>query len=40
MLGITLLIIALSCVHAEVIECLIQAEADNNSTDQDGYTLR
>ena len=37
-MGITPLIVALSCVHAEVLECLIQAEADINSTDQDGYS--
>ena len=38
MLGITPLMIASSCGHVEVVECLIQAEADFNSTDQDGYS--
>ena len=37
-LGITPLMIASSCGHVEVVECLIQAEADINSTDQDGYS--
>ena len=38
MLGITPLMIASSCGHVEVVDCLIQAEADFNSTDQDGYS--
>ena len=37
-LGITPLMIASSCGHVEVVECLIQAEADINSTDQNGYS--
>ena len=37
-LGITPLMIASSCGHVEVVDCLIQAEADINSTDQDGYS--
>ena len=37
-LGITPLMIASSCGHVEVVECLIQAKADFNSTDQDGYS--
>ena len=35
-LGITPLMIASSCGHVEIVECLIQAEAHVNSTDQDG----
>ena len=37
-LGITPLMIASSCGHVEVVDCLIQAEADFNSTDQDGFS--
>ena len=36
--GITPLMIASSCGHVEVLECLLEAEADVNSTDQDGYS--
>ena len=36
MLGITPLMIASSCGHVEVVDCLIQAGADINCTDQDG----
>ena len=35
---ITPLMIASSCGHIEVLECLLQAEADVNSKDEDGYT--
>ena len=35
---ITPLMIASSCGHIEVLECLIQAEAAVNSKDEDGYT--
>ena len=35
---ITPLMIASSCGHIEVLECLIQAEADVNSKDEGGYT--
>ena len=35
---ITPLMIASSCGHTEVLECLLQAEADVNSKDEDGYT--
>ena len=35
-LGITPLMIASSCGHVEVVDCLIQAGADINCTDQDG----
>ena len=35
---ITPLMIASSCEHIEVLECLLQAEADVNSKDEDGYT--
>ena len=36
--NITPLMIASSCGHIEVLECLLQAEADVNSKDEDGYT--
>ena len=36
--GITPLMIASSCGHIEVLECLLQAKADVNSKDEDGYT--
>ena len=36
-LGITPLMIASSCGHVEIVECLIQAEAHVNCTDQDGF---
>ena len=36
-LGITPLMIASSCGHVEIVECLIQAEANANSTDQNGF---
>ena len=35
---ITPLMIASSCGHIKVLECLLQAEADVNSKDEDGYT--
>ena len=35
---ITPLMIASSCGHIEVLECLLQAEADVNSKDEGGYT--
>ena len=35
---ITPLMIASSCGHIEVLECLLQAQADVNSKDEDGYT--
>ena len=38
MLGITPLMITSSCGHVEVVDCLIQAEANINCTDQDGYS--
>ena len=37
-LGITPLMIASSCGHNEIVECLIQANATINSTDKDGYS--
>ena len=37
-LGITPLMIASSCGHAEIVDCLIQAEAHVNCTDQDGFS--
>ena len=37
-LGITPLMIASSCGHNEVVECLIQANATIDSTDKDGYS--
>ena len=36
--GITPLMLASSCGHIEVLECLLQVEADINSKDEDGYT--
>ena len=36
-LGITPLMIASSCGHVEIVECLIQTEANVNTTDQDGF---
>ena len=36
-LGITPLMIASSCGHVEIVDCLIQAEAHVNCTDQDGF---
>ena len=36
-LGITPLMIASSCGHVEIVDCLAQAEAHVNSTDQDGF---
>ena len=36
-LGITPLMIASSCGHVEIVDCLIQAEAHVNYTDQDGF---
>ena len=35
---ITPLMIASSCGHIEVLECFLQAKADVNSKDEDGYT--
>ena len=35
--GVTPLMIASSCGHVEIVECLIQAEAHVNCTDQDGF---
>ena len=35
---ITPLMIASSCGHIKVLECLLQAKADVNSKDEDGYT--
>ena len=37
-LGITPLMIASSCGHNEIVECLIQANATINSKDKDGYS--
>ena len=37
-LGITPLMIASSCGHNEIVECLIQANATIDSTDKDGYS--
>ncbi len=37
-LGITPLMIASSCGHFEVVDCLVQANANINCVDQDGYT--
>ena len=36
--GITPLMIASSCGNIETLECLLQAEADVNSKDEEGYT--
>ena len=36
--GITPLMIASSCGNADMLDCLLEAEADVNSTDQDGYS--
>ena len=36
--NITPLMIASSCGHIKVLECLLQAKADVNSKDEDGYT--
>ena len=36
-LGITPLMIASSCGHVEIVDCLIQAEAHVNYADQDGF---
>ena len=37
-LGITPLMIASSCGHLDLVECLVQAKADVNCNDQDGYS--
>ena len=36
--NITPLMIASSCGHIKVLECLLQAKADVNSKNEDGYT--
>ena len=37
-LGITPLMIASSCGHVDVVDCLVQANANINCVDQDGYS--
>ena len=37
-LGITPLMIASSCGHFDLVDCLVQAKADVNCNDQDGYS--